>query len=145
MRGQAAIEYLMTWGWMIVVIAVVSAALYSLGVFNPSTWIQKSARGFSSFSVEDWSLKSSGSLFVVLRSSLDFAVNVTNVTASLPSGEGFNSTPFEIYPGETYTAVIPVPRTQPGSFAEVDLRIFFTNPVSGIEHADTGTLYGPAE
>ena len=33
-RSQSAMEYLMTYGWSILIIAVVLAALFSLGVFN---------------------------------------------------------------------------------------------------------------
>ncbi len=33
-RAQSAMEYLMTYGWAILVIAVVLAALFALGVFN---------------------------------------------------------------------------------------------------------------
>ena len=34
-RGQAAMEYLMTYGWAILIIVVVLAALFIMGVFNP--------------------------------------------------------------------------------------------------------------
>ncbi len=34
-RAQSAMEYLMTYGWAILIIAVVLAALFSLGVFAP--------------------------------------------------------------------------------------------------------------
>ena len=37
-RLQSAMEYLMTYGWSILIIAVVLAALFSLGVFNPSNF-----------------------------------------------------------------------------------------------------------
>ncbi len=33
-KGQSAMEYLMTYGWAILIIAVVMVALYSLGLFN---------------------------------------------------------------------------------------------------------------
>jgi len=33
-KGQSALEYLMTYGWALVVIVVVVAVLYALGVFN---------------------------------------------------------------------------------------------------------------
>ena len=36
-RAQSAMEYLMTYGWAILIIAVVLVALFSLGVFKPST------------------------------------------------------------------------------------------------------------
>ncbi len=37
-KAQSAMEYLMTYGWAILIIAVVLAALYSLGIFNPLTF-----------------------------------------------------------------------------------------------------------
>ena len=45
MKSQSAMEYLMTYGWAILVIAVVLAALYSLGIFNPSTFAPKASAG----------------------------------------------------------------------------------------------------
>jgi len=35
-KAQSALEYLMTYGWAIIIIAVVLAALVNLGVFTPS-------------------------------------------------------------------------------------------------------------
>ena len=35
-RLQSAMEYLMTYGWAILIIAVVLGALFSLGIFNPA-------------------------------------------------------------------------------------------------------------
>ncbi len=34
-RGQSALEYLMTYGWALVVIVIVVAALFAFGIFNP--------------------------------------------------------------------------------------------------------------
>lgn len=34
-KGQSAMEYLMTYGWAILIIIVVIASLYAMGVFNP--------------------------------------------------------------------------------------------------------------
>ncbi len=38
-KAQSAMEYLMTYGWAILIIAIVLAALYILGVFNGSAFI----------------------------------------------------------------------------------------------------------
>ena len=40
-KAQSAMEYLMTYGWAILIIAVVLAALFQLGVFNPMTFAPK--------------------------------------------------------------------------------------------------------
>ena len=42
---QSAMEYLMTYGWAILIIAVVLAALFELGVFNPMTFAPKAPPG----------------------------------------------------------------------------------------------------
>ena len=42
---QSAMEYLMTYGWAILIIAVVLAALFELGVFNPMTFAPKASPG----------------------------------------------------------------------------------------------------
>jgi hypothetical protein len=42
MKAQSATEYLMTYGWAILIIIIVTAALYALGIFNPQTYIDGS-------------------------------------------------------------------------------------------------------
>ncbi|MGB9703775.1 MAG: hypothetical protein ACPLXS_03675, partial [Candidatus Micrarchaeales archaeon] len=37
-KSQAAMEYLMTYGWAILIIALALGVLYSLGVFNPKNF-----------------------------------------------------------------------------------------------------------
>ncbi len=44
-KSQSAMEYLMTYGWAILIIAVVLAALFELGVFNPMTFAPKASPG----------------------------------------------------------------------------------------------------
>lgn len=39
LRAQSAMEYLMTYGWAILIIAIVLGALFSLGVFSSSSFI----------------------------------------------------------------------------------------------------------
>lgn len=38
MKGQGAMDYLMTYGWALLIIVVVGVALYTLGVLNPETY-----------------------------------------------------------------------------------------------------------
>ena len=44
-KVQSAMEYLMTYGWAILVIAVVLGVLYSMGVFNPQNFSPKAQPG----------------------------------------------------------------------------------------------------
>ncbi len=45
MKAQSAMEYLMTYGWAILIIAIVLAALFQLGVFSSSTFAPKAPPG----------------------------------------------------------------------------------------------------
>jgi hypothetical protein len=44
-KSQSAMEYLMTYGWSILIIGVVLAVLFSLGIFNPSSYAPKAQPG----------------------------------------------------------------------------------------------------
>ena len=39
-RSQSALEYMMTYGWAILIIVIVAAVLYSFGIFNPPSSVQ---------------------------------------------------------------------------------------------------------
>ena len=45
MKSQSAVEYLMTHGWSILIIAIIMGALLSLGVFNQNTFGPRAANG----------------------------------------------------------------------------------------------------
>jgi hypothetical protein len=49
MRAQSAMEYLMTYGWAILIIAVVLGALFSLGVFSSSSLLGTSCIAYSGY------------------------------------------------------------------------------------------------
>jgi len=41
MKGQAALEFLMTYGWAILIVIAVAIALWRMGVLSPSTGVVK--------------------------------------------------------------------------------------------------------
>ena len=56
-RGQAALEFLMTYGWVLVIIVISGAALYSMGILNPSTYMKKGCVGFEKLHYKDHLMK----------------------------------------------------------------------------------------
>ncbi|MBI5061057.1 MAG: hypothetical protein HZB67_01985 [Candidatus Aenigmarchaeota archaeon] len=59
-KGQGALEYLMTYGWALLIIVVVAAALYALGVLNPATYASSQCRGFTYFTWQSQKLTAGG-------------------------------------------------------------------------------------
>jgi hypothetical protein len=56
-RGQGAFEYLMSYGWAVLVVVVLGIVLYNLGAFSPSS--SPVASGFSVIQPKSWSASSS--------------------------------------------------------------------------------------
>ncbi|MGC8533449.1 MAG: LamG-like jellyroll fold domain-containing protein [Candidatus Parvarchaeum sp.] len=50
-RSQSALEYMMTYGWAILIIVIVAVILYSMGIFNPSSSVTATSSGFAPFIV----------------------------------------------------------------------------------------------
>jgi hypothetical protein len=65
-RGQSALEYLMTYGWALVVILVVIAALFALGILSPATYQGATCRGFGKIAYFDHVYDSNGDFLIQL-------------------------------------------------------------------------------
>ncbi len=95
-------EYLMTYGWAILIVIIVAAALYALGVFNPSTWTGSRATGFTNIGAPAsgaWKLSAT-------NSSNQFQLLLSN---NLPSRISVNATQTRVLVGSTacnYVAVM---------------------------------------
>ena len=61
-KAQSAMEYLMTYGWAILIIAVVLAALFSLGVFNSGALLGTACIAASGYMCTNPSLSTSGNV-----------------------------------------------------------------------------------
>ena len=59
-RSQSALEYMMTYGWAILIIVIVAVILYSMGIFNPSSSVTTTSTGFSPFVISSSLCNSSG-------------------------------------------------------------------------------------
>ena len=59
-KGQSALEYMMTYGWAILIIVIVAVVLYSMGIFSPKTAVTVPSTGFAPFSVSAANCNSSG-------------------------------------------------------------------------------------
>ncbi len=91
-KAQSAMEYLMTYGWAILIIAVVLVALFSLGVFKPS--VSNSCVGQPGFVCENAAVShTTGNLIVTVgqvtgtnwaAANIEFVPQGTAFTANLP-------------------------------------------------------------
>ena len=66
-RGQAALEFLMTYGWAILIVLIAIGALAYFGVLNPQRLLPKSCTLVPGLSCDDFIVNEAGTGTVVLR------------------------------------------------------------------------------
>jgi hypothetical protein len=114
-RSQSALEYMMTYGWAILIIVIVAVILYSMGIFNPSSSITTTSIGFSPFTVSSTVCSPAGLSVAIIGGGLpDTAASATISKIYITSNTGttaltkeYNLTPVAISPGKTATIIIP--------------------------------------
>jgi len=92
MKGQTALEYLITYGWAILVILVVLAVLWYYGVFNPAKWSGESVSEGSAFKVVDKKL-SGTTLTLILGDKTGAQTTLASIAVS---GDVSTAAPFVV-------------------------------------------------
>ncbi len=85
MKLQNAMEFLVTYSWAILILVLIIAGLYFLGIFSPQTSLSQQCLFPSTFSCLNYQLFSNGSVFINIQQlSLDTIV-VTSLSCSANS------------------------------------------------------------
>ena len=151
-KAQSALEYLLTYGWAILIVIIVGASLYALGVFNPGTFTGKRVTGFTQFQIVDHKVDTNTDVTVVFGNRLGKTVTLGNITATYKnldcSDDSLDGT--TMGPNTQLTATLNCTAPWNGPFEQrtsysVILDIAFNDPDSALDHTDTGTLFGAVE
>ena len=92
LRLQSAMEYLTTYGWALLIMAIVLAAMFALGVFNPGQFAGQECLVPAGFSCLSYFIANNGVLTLNLQQSTTSGLNVTGYNCST------NSTTVKIIP-----------------------------------------------
>ena len=115
-RSQSALEYMMTYGWAILIIVIVAVILYSMGIFNPSSSITFTSSGFSPFTVSSSLCNNLGYKIAVLAGPIPNNANSLTINkVFLTSATGANTTtasytltnPVTLKSGQSAAILIP--------------------------------------
>lgn len=150
-KGQSALEYLMTYGWAILIIIIVGGVLYYYGVFSPSKLVGDSKVGFSKIQVDTWAVDvPNQDLELILENRAGKQVNITSIKVGAATAYAF--TPHkEMSAGArdtTFTTVDTIPTVSVGDAYKWDIIITYylpeVDPGLTTPLTSTGTLSGTA-
>ncbi len=147
-KGQSALEYLMTYGWALVVIIIVIAALFAFGIFNPPS--AGTCSGLNKFLYKDHTVETDGTVTIALGNGSGSTINAIS---ALYGGNDFTDVA-----GETVTVdgVVATSVTTGGDFLVVSaaavgpttgsysgtITVTYTTASSGLPHTETATCTG---
>jgi hypothetical protein len=146
-KGQSALDFLMTYGWALLLIVLAVGALFALGVFNTGSFVGARAVGFTQIGVPAWRVDASGNLTFQLANRAGTDVNVTSITAFYrTSNFSINYTPtvnLSIINGATSaTQLINMTGISSGTTYSIPMTIVYVDRNTNFTYQTSGTLTG---
>lgn len=92
-KGQASLEFLMTYGWAIIIIITVLLVAWRMGVFNPAGTLRSTSLGFWGVKPFDCNYKSNGDLTLSLQNNVGGDINITEINVSV-GGKSYSTGTF---------------------------------------------------
>jgi len=136
-KSQAAMEFLMTYGWAILVVLVAIGALAYFGVLNPSKFLPSSCVVTPGLSCDDHRVRSDGTATIVLRNGI--GSDLTNVSLLVGAcTTGANPNAINDGQQQTFTFTACNPGAAGGKY-KADLN-FTYQTTGGITHKKVGSL-----
>jgi uncharacterized protein (UPF0333 family) len=149
-KGQGAMEYLMTYGWAILVVIIVGIVLWQSGVFGTGSG---GVSGFDKIRVRDYTASvaaksiqvkyenAAGQTIQKVNVSYTYT-SLTNTSANWTGAAGNNWAPGKEYTDLTYTGGSLCGTT--GAGYALDVSVTYTSEAS-ISHTEAGTIRGKCE
>ena len=145
-KAQAALEFLMTYGWMILVVLAAVAVLAYFGVLSPDRFLPAKCQLPAGFACTDFKLEST-QMTVVIRNGVGFdatgvSISVsgcTDATGSLSNGKQASFVMVSCLDPATGLAY------NPGSKYSGDFNLTYTNADTLLDHKIQGSITGRIE
>jgi len=144
-KGQAGLDFLMTYGWALLLIVLVVGALFALGIFDIGSFLGSKASGFAQVGVVGWQVTSAGVLTAKFENHAGVDINVTSINATKGTQTVSYTTAFDVNNGAQSSTITVGTFSSPGSQGSsytVELVLSYTDRDTGFSYVDSGTLTG---
>jgi len=155
-RGQGAMEYLMTYGWAILVVMVVGIVMWQLGIFNLGGVTSTTSTGFPRIKPQLalMSVNTSGYWSATFTNGAGGPIMIETITCKTGSATpdtvtGISAGPYSV--GDNFNIGTSDCSTHvsgsTGDPYDLDIVITYNVTLAGrtVSHTDEGTLRGPLE
>ena len=150
-KGQGAMEYLMTYGWAILVVMIVGVVLWQLGIFGGGPGAVNTASGFGKVKPMEPSIKySATNLEFSIMNGVGQGIVGANISAATGdcTATGWIGSSGVMGAGEVSAETLAgCTNKAAGQSFSTSLTIVYDTTVAGsdVTHTETGTIRGVAE
>jgi hypothetical protein len=146
-KGQAALDFMMTYGWAIVLVVIIAIALFAMGIFDPSNFMGSKAAGFAGVTVTGWSMDNAGTLTMKVVNNVGSPVRLDSINVTIAGTSALvvvtNATLAVGEASSTLTSAVGAfgaPATGTGYSAKANIK--YTDVNAGFPYTSSGTLTG---
>ncbi|MFH0859572.1 MAG: hypothetical protein V1921_00055 [Candidatus Altiarchaeota archaeon] len=150
-KAQSGLEYMMTYGWALLIILVIGVLMWQMGVFDTTKSIVPGKSGFSEVRPFDWKATASPKqIEVYILNDAGTRVQLNEIYSTQCNGGipvslgGVEQKPADVYDHATVTGCSGF-NDEAGEYYKIDLTINYTKVASGLVHLSTGDVWGPLE
>jgi hypothetical protein len=146
-KGQGAMEYLMTYGWAILVVVIVGVVLWQMGVFSGGGSSATTFTGFGVVKPVEWSCNAGTDIITVtVTNGAGGMITVYNVSAD---GDAGTCEPASVGAGGRSVCTVTstageCAAVEPGSTFVSDISVAYNSPTNQ-NRTSSGTVRGPAD
>ncbi|MCK5321917.1 MAG: hypothetical protein KAJ47_01515 [Candidatus Aenigmarchaeota archaeon] len=144
-KGQAATEYLMTYGWALLAIVIVAGVLWGMGLFGGSC--ASASKGFAGAKVtlDDWKVTDT-EVLVTLKNAAGAQIDITDLQFATTNSSSVSDGTIASGGSGTVTGTLDsnLGINAGDCYTDQDLIITYTI-AGGISHTTTGSISGGYE
>ena len=145
MKGQTALDFLMTYGWALLLIVLVVGALFALGIFDIGSFLGSRATGFAQVGVAAWRVTDTGNFTAQFTNRVGSDIRVDAVSWTYRGVTGTNSAVnTSISNGQTSSTLElgTVADVAAGSSYSIQMAITYTDLNTNFQYQSSGTITG---
>jgi len=143
-RGQAALEFLTTYGWAFLIILVMIGTISYFGILNPAKLLPSRCMTGSELNCGDYRIRSDGTVELQLTQSMGKTIYLESFNCTWEGTEdNIDMTPQTWPPRDTVTfaCAVGIPAGLEGEKTKVYFDIVYRKSVTGFLHTVSGELY----
>lgn len=144
MKGQTALDFLMTYGWALLLIVLVIGALFALGVFDINSFLGARAVGFAQVGVAAWNVDANGNMTAQFTNRVGSDIRVDNATVKYKTSSATFAVNVNVTNGQTSSTrtLGNVPGLASGISYNLQVSIGYTDLNTNFAYQSSGTLTG---